>query len=139
MEKRMIEQLKNAARSIFGDFICYDELPDTKLIKGKKTGANGRVLVNKVQKKTVNPAGLRVIYEFAYVELDEKLFCEKNSFAKAFTVYMHELLHQFGGDSSKQFHNAILELNRRCMNSYLLIQEQSQIWDQYQLHITGEN
>ncbi len=71
-----------------------------------------------------NKIGLKVVNDIKGINLRNPLF-DKNAFPKAMAVYMHELLHQFGGDASRQFRTAILAMNYRIM-------EQSKILERYE-------
>ena len=53
-----------------------------------------------------------------------------DQFSNAVAVFMHELLHQYGNDCSKQFRQAILEMNKVMINHMTEISMYEEQWKQ---------
>ena len=114
-EFRMVRLLESGAKKILWDYLCYDSHLPVSVISGELVGAQGLVVAVKALGNPKNKAGLPVVSKFGAVCLEERLFY--GGYGKAFAVYSHELMHQFGGDCSAHFHTALLELNRRIIGS----------------------
>ena len=74
-----------------------------------------------------NKIGLKVVNDIRGINLRNQLF-DKYAFPKAMAVYIHELLHQFGGDASRQFRTAILAMNYRIMEKAELLEGYEREW-----------
>ena len=109
-EKKYIEILEKAAKEILFDIISYNILPKCEIILNRETPVEGCAITKKIKSKHQKQLKLRVEREIPKVYLQKYLF-HKDCFGEAFSVYAHELLHQYGGDTSLQFHKAILLMN----------------------------
>lgn len=110
-ELRQIEILEEAAEVFLKGIMCLSLFPPVKVITAKNSILNGCAYEWKVKgEKTVNDYGLSVTARAAFICLREKLF--QGSFYEAFPVFAHEILHQFGGDSSAPFREALRLMNR---------------------------
>ena len=49
-------------------------------------------------------------------------------FSEALVVYLHELLHQFGGDSSRQFKEALVQMNQIMIDNLVEINMFAKEW-----------
>lgn len=113
-QMELIRVLERMAADVFSDLICYEKLPACKLIVNKETPDAGFARVSDSVTPVRNMLGLRVVHTITEINLRKELFCGQ-SFSQAMTVYMHELLHQFGTDVSRQFRAAILAMDYKIM------------------------
>ena len=128
-ECRYITILEKAAKEIMSDIISYDSMPTCQIIINSEAVLEGCAITTKAEGQRKNQVGLQVKTNIFNVYLQRYLF-EENRFGQAFSVYMHELLHQYGGDNSVQFHNALLLMNKRIIVSSNLLDEFEQRWRQ---------
>ncbi len=105
-----IRILETIAEEYFGSIICYDRLPECRLIQNVRSPLAGKAECRKTELKRYNHIGLRVVSDIHTVYILEK-YLEEESLCAVLPVYMHELLHQYGGDSSVQFRKALLRMN----------------------------
>ena len=126
-QKNKIRILERAAESIFGDMICYEKLPKCRVIVNKETPDEGFARTVHADRSIRNSMGLKVVENIREICLRKELFCQ-NAFPEAMTVYMHELLHQFGGDASRQFRAAILAMDYRILEEAEKIEEYEREW-----------
>ena len=68
------------------------------------------------------------LYFVIFVYLQAYLFAD-GVFKKAFVVYAHELLHQFGGDNTLQFHRALVIMNRKILENRAVLKEAEERWE----------
>lgn len=61
----------------------------------------------------------------------------RNAFPKAMVVYMHELLHQFGGDASRQFRAAILAMDHRILEEAEKLEDYEREWMETKIKLHG--
>ena len=119
--------LKSIALDIFRDYICYDELPECRVITSSAIN-EGSAYVHKISGEKKNFLGLKADYEIRTVQLKVELFA-KGQFAEAVAVYMHELLHQFGGDGSKNFRRAIGAMALQMLKEAERLAEYQKKWE----------
>ena len=119
LERKCINILEECARDLFEGLYCYDEFPNYRIINDYAGIVEGTAHVIPKEEKIVNSYGMVVKSEITEINLRNSLF-KRELFAEAFVVFMHELLHEFGGDSSTQFHKALM-----LMNELLLKKEDS--------------
>lgn len=115
-EQSRIRILERMALDIFSDLVVYDQLPECRVIVNRGTPNNGFAKTKDSSVPARNGAGLKAVSEIRKISLRKELFC-CDAFPEAMVVYMHELLHQFGGDASRQFRTAILSMNYRIMEN----------------------
>lgn len=113
-ELMYIKILEQAAADIFGDLICYDKFPPANIIISQAFEKGSAHYIN-IKSSIRNSIGIKVTRRILSVQLQESLFGSDSEFGNAIAVYMHELMHQFGGDASIPFRNAILAMNLRFM------------------------
>ncbi|MDE6641681.1 MAG: hypothetical protein K2K63_14295 [Acetatifactor sp.] len=127
LQRSRIQILEKMARDIFSDMIYYEKLPECRVIVNEGTPNEGFVRVNDTENPQCNEMGLKVVNDITEVNLRKALFC-KDSFPETMIIYMHELLHQFGGDASRQFRTAILAMDYRIMQNFGKLEEYECMW-----------
>ncbi|MCM1235952.1 MAG: hypothetical protein NC489_38165 [Ruminococcus flavefaciens] len=80
----------------------------------RETPHEGFATTNRADVPVRNKVGLKVVSDIKEINLRKELFAS-DTFPEAMVVYMHEILHQFGGDASRQFRTAILAMDYRIM------------------------
>lgn len=113
-EKKKIKILEKVAATFFSDIICYDSLPECRILINKQSPALGEARCMREDRRLSNAKGMRVQFRISTVYLLKTVLDEK-CLIDALPIYLHELLHQFGGDTSICFHRALLEMNRRFL------------------------
>lgn len=126
-ELRYIRILEQAAAEIFGDLICYDRFPPANIIISQAFEKGSAHYIN-IKSSVRNSIGLKVTRRILSVQLQASLLGSDSEFGKAIAVYMHELMHQFGGDASIPFRNAILAMNLRLLQSAGKLEEYDKKW-----------
>ena len=115
------------ALDIFSDLFVYDTLPECRVIVNRGTPNEGLARTENSTVPARNGANLKVVSEIREISLRKELFC-RDAFPEAMVVYMHELLHQFGGDARRQFRTAILAMNYRIMESSQRLEVYEKEW-----------
>lgn len=133
-EQLYINILSRAAKEIFGDLICYDDLPECKVIINEKTQVLGEAHMQTNDKHQANIYGMKPKYNPQFITI-QKSVLHTGSFPRAIAVYMHELLHQYGDDVSMHFRKALLYMNQLILHNLdeLIIYQKE--WDS--LEVTG--
>lgn len=126
-ERCYIDILERIAVAFFNDIIVYETLPETKIIVNKSAMMHGMAELENVNLKRENAAGLKVLYRISNVYILSELL-EKGMFALAVSTYLHELLHQFGKDIDRNFHNALLMMNKRLIECSALLTPFEEEW-----------
>jgi hypothetical protein len=127
-ETKCIEILSEMAKDLIGDIICYETMPRCEIIINKKAPIDAKVSANKISpKKCGMQSPFKVVYQIKKVYLQYFLF-DKDRFGMASTSYMHELLHEFGGDSSIWFHNALALMGERILSNKDILDKYEEKW-----------
>lgn len=126
-QKNKIQILERVAKNIFGDMICYEKLPECRIIVNREAPNEGFARTFGADRTIKNSLGLRTVAHIKEINLRKELFC-RNAFPKAMVVYMHELLHQFGGDASRQFRAAILAMDYRILEEAEKLEDYEREW-----------
>lgn len=128
MQERCISVLNRCGEELMSDLYCYNELPNCSIIKSYASPQSGEAVTYKLKGGEKNSYGLTVRSDIHEISLKEELF-KKGGFPYAFVVYMHELLHQFGGDSSIQFRKALLTMNEIIIRSRDVLDQYRDEWE----------
>jgi hypothetical protein len=103
-ESALLNILRCAAEEIFGKFfVCY---PPCLIIENDSSVTAGMASLSKRRDKVFNSCGYRIRYSLSQIEIKKSLLL-KGKFAEAFSTYIHELCHCFGGDASASFSLAL--------------------------------
>ena len=116
-ELRYLRILEETANTCYSRLISYDSLPVCKIILNETAISQG--LANCVRND-------RVEYGLNHMRIKSNIrtICIKASllktdmFAEACSTYMHELLHQYGGERDRSFHKALEELAIETARSF---------------------
>lgn len=111
VQKKYIRILERIVNTYFADLICYERLPECRILLNKEAPILGKAHSIKEDKRIVNTYGHVVKTRISNVYIQSHLF-KSDMFEEALSVYLHELLHQFGGDSSRQFQGVLVQMNR---------------------------
>jgi hypothetical protein len=127
-EKEYIKILSDAAMEMFRDVLCYEKLPQCDIITNKEAPVHAQAKIKGKYLNNINKSS-----PFKPVNNIDKIYLQQTelegtNFGHAFATYMHELFHQFGGDRSLQFHQALLLLNLRILESYKVISKYDKRW-----------
>ena len=130
-ELRYIRILEETANICFGRLISYDSLPVCKIILNETAISQG--LANCVRND-------RVEYGLNHMRIKRNIrtICIKASllkpdmFAEACSTYMHELLHQYGGERDRSFHIALEELAIETARSFEKLERIENEWQTIQ-------
>ncbi|MDR3123960.1 MAG: hypothetical protein LBU16_09320 [Treponema sp.] len=129
-ELKYIRILELCTEAIFGAaFFGYKKLPACKIIMNDDAAWRGMANCFPVRDLSSNSHGHKLRFYMDYVAIKKYLFCP-GKFAVAYSTYLHELCHVFGGDSSPNFSVAlsdIIEAQLLCVKQILLFNEK---WDE---------
>ena len=131
-ESEYIEILKDAAESFFSDIYQYDRIPKCKVIINPQAPVAGLAHCEKKNKKTQNLLGLKTEVAVNNIFVKKRVILT-GSFGEALAVYLHELLHQYGGDCSRQFHRALMIMDLRILEISERLKPYSERWKEKHL------
>lgn len=126
-EMQYIQVLEKGAKELFSDIISLDDFPECRILLNEEAPCVGFTKVVKYHDDKRNIYGLKVMRYAKYVCIKRNVLCI-DAFEKAFTTYIHELLHQFGGDSSIQFRKALLLMNKKLMKNSKILDSLEKDW-----------
>ena len=109
-EKILIGVLEEAAEAFFRDLYCYESLPSCHILLNRQAPVQGEAQTFPETDRIINSRGMRVKRRIRDVYLRRDLF-RKERFSEALCTYLHELLHQYGGDCSTGFRRALMEMD----------------------------
>lgn len=127
LQSAYIEILEELARDVFGDLICYKKIPKCRVIVNPQAPNEGLAETWRTTTVGRNVLGLKVVRTISQISIRRQLL-SRNEFPYAMVTYMHELLHQFGGDASRQFHIAVLAMDRRIIEKAKELEEYNVKW-----------
>ena len=114
-ERKRIAVLRKAAEEILGDLILVKKWPDCRILLNKNAPVAGYTKVSRY-KGEKNKYGLQVAAQADFVYLQSWILGDA-LFSRAFSTYAHELLHEYGGDSSSSFHKALFLMNMKIIEN----------------------
>lgn len=127
IQKAYIAVLKDAARTYFSDLYCYDSLPVCRILLNPKAPVLGKAHSIREDEKIENEYGLMVATKITNIYIQAELLAPEK-FSEALVVYMHELLHQFGGESSIRFKRALIWMNKIILEHLSELKEYETKW-----------
>ncbi len=122
-----IKLLEEVAQKFFSQIYCYGKLPTCNVLVNKSTAALGEAYTHKTDRNIRNSLGVKVTSDISEIYLAKETL-DNSSFYRALPIYIHELLHQFGGDSSTAFHSMLVEMNRIILENRREINEYAKQW-----------
>lgn len=129
-ELKYIRILELCTETIFGAaFFGYKKLPDCKIITNDDAVWRGMADCFPVKYSSSNSFGHKLRFYMDYVAV-KKYLLRRGKFAAAYSTYLHELCHVFGGDSSPNFSGAlsdIIEIQLFGIKSIIMFTEK---WDE---------
>lgn len=129
IEAARIEILEEAAVDIFGALLCYDSgLPPVEVQTSEQAPHDGTAYIRPAETHPQNKCGIAVKYEIRKIAIRQDLL-GRGIFPEALTTYLHELLHQFGGDSSEPFRRAIRMMSGRMYIAAGELEKYEKQWD----------
>ena len=119
--------MEEVASKYFSHIYCYEKLPTCNVLVNKSTAALGEAYTHKTDRNIKNSLGVKVVSDISVIYLAKEAL-DSSSFYSALPIYIHELLHQFGGDSSTAFHSMLFEMNRVILENRRKISEYAKQW-----------
>jgi len=108
-EAQRIGLLEALVEQILPRFFGEDPLPPCRVINSDRGVWRGMANCIRLSNPQPSPWGLIIQYRLPYVALQQRLL-DEGRFHAAFSTYLHELAHVFGGDQSGRFSNALTEI-----------------------------
>jgi hypothetical protein len=109
-EAKYIKILEVCTEAVFGvQFFGYEKLPDCKIIINDEAVWRGMANCFPVKGVVHNNYGHRLRFRMDYVAV-KKCILQHGKFSAAYSTYLHELCHVFGGDSSPNFSKALSDI-----------------------------
>ena len=115
------------AKRYFDNLFCYETLPNCRILLNKEAPILGKAFSRKEDVRIINKYGLVVKTRVSIIYLQSHIL-KTNMFTEALVVYLHELLHQFGGDSSSQFKEALVQMNQIIIDNMVEINMFAKEW-----------
>ena len=131
-EAALISILHDAARDALDGIILYDELPRAEVYDNEEAKVDGVAETTDIglSGREANELGLRKVSLIRKIRIKSSLL--RGTFGQAFSVFSHELLHEFGGDGSASFHRAIMALCQRTIEKGEILDGYRKEWENRQ-------
>lgn len=127
VQKKYIKILEKVAKGYFDDLICYETLPNCRILLNKEAPILGKAHSQKEDARVINNYGHVVKTRVSSIYLQSHIL-KQDMFSEALVVYLHELLHQFGGDSSRQFKEVLVQMNQIIVDNLIEINMFDKVW-----------
>ena len=125
-EQRYLDILERIAATVFKGYVCYNQFPHCRIITNRTVNAGSAFSVDMTGGEK-NSFGLKVRQEIRTIQLRVELFAQ-DRFSEAVAVYMHELMHQFGGDGSEAFRKMITLMALQMLREAKQLEEYEKEW-----------
>lgn len=116
-ELRYIRILEETASTCFDRLISYDSLPVCKIISNETAISEGLAKCARNEQIEYGLNHMRIKNNIRTICIKASLL-KPDMFAEACSTYMHELLHQYGGERDRSFHKALEELAIETARSF---------------------
>ena len=126
-ELRYIRILEETANICFGRLISYDSLPVCKIIINETAISLGLADCVKNDRVEYGLDHMRIKSRIRTICIKASLL-KPDMFAEACSTYMHELLHQYGGERDRAFHKALEELAIETARSFDKLERLENKW-----------
>ncbi|MBQ7606731.1 MAG: hypothetical protein IJU76_01950 [Desulfovibrionaceae bacterium] len=133
--QRCFDILFEVSKDVFADFFILDSRPECKIITNTTACYSGMAsLIKRTPVK--NKLGIAVRYgiQIIYLHIED---LKIHLFFKALSVFIHELCHMFGGDSSKNFSYALSEAITILLYNKEPIDAANKKWIENFIHYEG--
>jgi hypothetical protein len=128
-EARYIKILELCTETVFGaQFFGYEKLPVCKIIINDDAAWRGMANCFPVWAGSSNGCGHKLRYRMDYVAI-KKCILGRGKFPSAYSTYLHELCHVFGGDSSPNFSRALSDIIEIQLIGMKIIEMLAEKWD----------
>jgi hypothetical protein len=127
-EAVQIGLLESLVEQVLPGFFGEGPLPPCRVITSERGVWRGMANCIRLSNPQPTPWGLRICYRLPYVALKQWLLAE-GGFHEAFSTYLHELAHVFGGDQSGRFSNAMTEVLQCTLHHHREIQLAAAKWE----------
>ena len=125
-EQEKIDILREAAGEVLGELLILEPWPQCRILLNAKAPYAGYTKIKKTRGLS-NCFGLRVAAKADYVYVQSWVL-QNAGFANAFTIYAHELLHQYGGDTTLSFHRALSIMNQKIIEKIDRFSDYQEKW-----------
>ena len=129
LEKQLVTILECYARLIFDDFFGFVDYPEVNIISNSSAIWLGMANLEPITGKKINKYGLQIRYSLRSIALKRSLFFREN-YGQAWSTYIHELTHVFGGDQSAGFSRALSLTMDICMHEIDSLSSLRDMWQQ---------
>lgn len=126
-ETALINVLKEAVRGVLSELIGTEDWPECYILTNKEAPASGYAALEKTQRTKSENRDFTVVARAGRIAVHCSLL-KADCFAQAFVTYSHELLHRYGGDSTMQFHLAIVRMNELILDHTEILEECEEKW-----------
>jgi hypothetical protein len=129
-ESKYVRLLELCTETIIGtSFFGYDKLPACSIIINESAAWRGMAICFSVSGSLKNGYGHRLRYRMDYIAIKANLL-KAGGFASAYSTYMHELCHVFGGDSSPGFSRALSDIMEMQLSGIGAIKLFEEVWNE---------
>lgn len=130
-EERYIKILEDATYEIYSMFfnIEKENMPERKIITNYAASYHGMASLKKGNISKTNEYGLKLKYTVNQIYLKRSVFRE-DGFYDAFSTYIHEYCHTFGGDASQSFSLALTIAIELLMENHMVLQKYKRQWEE---------
>lgn len=127
-ERKAFELLECVLKNSCPGFFCEEQTPQCHVIMNKSASWQGMATIFKKKNPLLNNHGLNVKYDISDIYLKKYLF-QKDYFAEALSVYVHECCHVFGGDTSRSFSHALTQALELLLSHTSVLSEARSQWE----------
>ena len=125
-ERASLTVIRECAEDLFSGLFSYESVPPVEIVMDNEAPVLGLAHTRKAGRREAE-AGFAVKREVDKVFVGES--CVKEElFGEALATYLHELLHQRGGDSDKAFHDALVDMNASILRAGRRLDEYERRW-----------
>jgi len=129
LEKQLVTILECYAKLIFDDFFGFVGYPEVNIISNSSASWLGMANLEPITGRKINKYGLQIRYSLRSIALKRSLFFREN-YGQAWSTYIHELTHVFGGDQSAGFSRALSLTMDICMHEIDSLSSLRAMWQQ---------
>ena len=129
-EAKYIKLLEACTEVVFGgQFFGYEKLPVCKIIINDVAVWRGMANCFPLRPVLSNEYGHKLRFRMNYVAI-KKCILQHGKFPAAYSTYLHELCHVFGGDSSPNFSRALSDIIELQLSGMKIIEMLREKWDE---------